>query len=602
MTTITPVTESAHFRAVELFPPVGLDVERRPDGVILLRSTTPGMPVPVTFAAGFAERAVSHAGQTLIAERNAGGEWARTTYEQAYDQALRIAGWLLDQDHPDERVMIVTENSVAHALMFFGAAVAGVPLCAVSAQHVLVAPERLAHAVDVVRPTIVFAEQATSIADTLASVLPPGTTVVSTDGAGTVTWEQVLAHDPLPDAEAHIAALDPHAPFRFMFTSGSTGMPKAVVHTNFGWCRLFSGANALLAKVSGWDERTLDWMPWSHVAGFSVLIGSVLNGGEYYVDDGRPTPELFGRTLRNLAEVQPLFFANVPAAFNMLCDALDADEALCARFFEHLQLCLYGGAGLTQPVYDRFQQLAEHTVGERIMFTTGYGCTESTAGCMSITWPTTQVGVGLPCPGLTVKLLPLDDDRFEARFHADFVLSGYLDNPEATARAFDEEGFYRSGDALRWIDPDRPELGLVFAGRLAEEFKLSTGTFVRGGFVHDALLAATSPVVAEAVLCGEDHTEVGALVWLNPAGCSAELGSSYSTDDALDWIVDRVRQMPGAGSAGRVARLAVLTDPPDIAKGERSDKGTINQAMARRNRSADIDALYAAAPHVRVVS
>ncbi|MBN9619351.1 MAG: AMP-binding protein, partial [Actinobacteria bacterium] len=464
-----PVTP--RFRAVDLFPPVGLEVEQRADGAVILQSTTPPAPAPATFAAGLLEKARSQPGRTLIAARDDSGEWARTSYAAAYEQATRIAGWLLDRHRTDERIaderiMVVTGNSVAQALLGFGAAVAGVPVCPVSAQYALMAPERLAHAVGLVRPTIVFAERADPIRDVLSRVLPPTVTVVSVDTGGSVPFAGLLAHEPLPDADAHVAGLDPHAPFRYMFTSGSTGLPKAVVHSNHMWCRLFAGANALLSRASGWGERTLDWMPWSHVAGMSVLFGSVLNGGEYYIDEGRPTPELFPTTLRNLAEVQPLFFANVPYAFGMLCDALETDPQLCARFFEHLQLCLYGGAGLAQPVYDRFQALAERTIGERIMFTTGYGCTEATAGVMSITWPTTQVGVGLPVPGLDVKLVPLDGERYEARFRGEVLMPGYLDNPEATARAFDEEGFYRTGDALRWIDPASPELGLVFAGRL----------------------------------------------------------------------------------------------------------------------------------------
>ncbi|MGN6609714.1 MAG: AMP-binding protein [Jatrophihabitans sp.] len=588
------------FRAVELFPPVGLEVDPpRPDGTVLLRCTTPPGSAPRTLAAGLLERSRSHGDRTLIAARDETGTWQHTTYASAYDQATRIAGWLHGRGRADERIMIVTGNSVAHALLTFGAAVAGVPVCPVSAQYAVGAPERLAHAVGLVRPTIVFAEEVEPLRAVLDAVLPAGTTVLSRSG-GTVDWADVVAHAPLAEAEAHIAALDAHAPTRFMFTSGSTGLPKAVVHTNHMWMRLFAGANALLSQVSGWGERTLDWMPWSHVAGLSVLLGSVLNGGSFYLDEGRPLPGMFDATLRNLAEVQPLFFANVPAAFAMLCDALEADDELCARFFEHLQLCLYGGAGLAQPVYDRFQALAERSVGERIMFTTGYGCTESTAGVMSITWPTTQVGVGLPCPGLEVKLVPLGDDRYEARFRAEFTTPGYLDNPEATARAFDDEGFYRTGDALRWLDPATPERGLVFAGRLVEEFKLSTGTFVQGGAVHDAVLAATSPVVAELVLCGEGEAELGALFWLNPAGCAAVLGEGYGEADASDWIATRLASV-GRGSADRIARFSLLVTPPDVAAGERSDKGSINQELARRNRAADVEALYADGPGVRIV-
>jgi len=288
-----------------------------------------------------------------------------------------------------------------------------------------------------------------------------------------------------------------------------------------------------------------------------------------------------------------------------LCDALEADPTLRGRFFEHLQLCLYGGAGLPQPIYDRFQAMAEQTIGERVMFTTGYGCTEATSGVMSITWPTTQVGVGLPLPGLEVKLVPLGDERspggrFEVRFRGDVVTPGYLDDPAASANAFDDEGFYRTGDAVTWLDEIRPELGLAFAGRLAEEFKLTTGTFVRGGAVRAELVAATSPVVSDAVLCGEGHAEVGALLWLNPAGCLATLGDGWSADDASDWIAARLHAAD-SGSAEHVSRFAVLTTPPDVAAGELSDKGTVNQSLARRNRAGDVANLYATGPGVVVI-
>jgi feruloyl-CoA synthase len=317
----------------------------------------------------------------------------------------------------------------------------------------------------------------------------------------------------------------------------------------------------------------------------------VLNGGSFYLDDGRPTPDLFTRTLRNVAEVKPRFFANVPYAFGMLCDALEADAALRDAFFDQLQLCLYGGAGLPQPVYDRFQAMAEASVGERIMFTTGYGCTEATAGVMTITWPTTDVGVGLPVPGVETKLVPLGDGRYEVRFRGHCVMPGYLDDPAATARVFDDAGFYRTGDTLRFVEQGRPERGLLFAGRLAEEFKLSTGTFVRGGAVREALVALTSPVVGDAVLCGENRDEIGALVWLNPAGVAATLGADADEDAVLDWIADRLGAQQG-GAAERVQRVAVLRTPPDSDAGEVSDKGSINQAIARVRRAADIDRLY----------
>jgi feruloyl-CoA synthase len=593
------------FRAVELFPDVALQVDPRPDGTLVISSGTPRPEVPPTIAAALARHAATIGDRTLVAERDTGGTWQHLSYGRAFELAQRVAGWLLERGGAD-RIMIVTGNSTAHAVLALGAAVAGVPICPVSAQYALSTGggrSRLEHLIGIVRPTIVFAEQVEPIAAALRDVLAADTTLVCADPVhwpGAVAWSSVHEHAPVTNVHAHIAALDPEAPLRFMATSGSTGRPKVVVQNNRMWCGLFAGANAALSRASGWGVRTLDWMPWSHVAGASVFTGSLLNGGSFYLDDGRPTPELFGRTLRNLADVQPLFFANVPYAFGLLCDALEADAGLRARFFEHLQLCLYGGAGLPQPVYDRFQAMAEATIGERVMFTTGYGCTEATAGVMSITWPTTQVGVGLPLPGVEVKLVPIDADRFEARFRGACVMPGYLDNPAANAAAFDDEGFYRTGDTLSWIDPAAPGLGLAFAGRLAEEFKLTTGTFVRGGTVRAELVATTSPVVVDAVICGEGYGELGALVWLNPAGVAATLGPSADTEAVLDWLAERLAGDERASSE-RIARIAVLASPPDLDAGELSDKGSINQALARRHRRADIERLYSSGPGVRII-
>ncbi len=610
------MTSTPKFRAADLFPKTRVDIESRADGTLLVRTDPVDEVIPRSLASVLVERAAQFGDKTFLAARGADGEWERLTYAEVRATADRIAGWFAARDLGDNpSVLIVTGNSLAHGLLIYGTAAAAVPVCPVSVQYAASTTghyERLEHVISVVRPTMVFAEKVGPIAAALRQVLPADITLICTDPEnwpGSVDWADVIGHDPVADPDAAIAAIEPSTPLRYMLTSGSTGLPKIVVQTNKMWCSLFAGANSVLAEVSGWRERTLDWMPWSHVAGLSVLTGALINGGSFYIDEGRPTPELFGNTLRNLAEVQPRFFANVPYAFGLLCDALEADPVLRERFFEHLQLCLFGGAGLPQPIYDRFQMMAEEVIGERVMFTTGYGSTETTAGVMAVSWPTTKVGVGLPLPGIELKLVPLDDERYEVRFRADCVMSSYLNNPEASAKVFDDEGFYRSGDAISFEEPGTPELGFVFAGRLAEEFKLLNGTFVAGGRLRADLVAATSPVVVEALICGEGRNDVGVLVWVNPAGIAATLGIEGSLAElavaapVLDWIGARIAAYNGtlAGQSARVKRFAILTDPPNVDAGEVSEKASINQSIALKRRAASVDALYADGPGVRVI-
>lgn len=613
MTVNTAPASSAEprFRATHLFPPRSLTVTTNDDGSILLSSGPGPTEMPLTIAGLVAERATQLGDKSFIAERGSDGEWHHTSFAEFKRQTDAVGAWLRARGRADERILIVTGNSLPHAVLAYGAAAGEVPVCPVSAQYALSptgAYGRLEHVVKLLKPTLVFAERVGPIVAALEKVLPHGVEVIATDPEawpGAIGWEHVLA-TPVPhDFASTIAAIDPQAPWRYMLTSGSTGLPKLVVQSNRMWTALVDSATKVIGEASGWSVRTLDWMPWSHVSGASVLVGALGNGGTFYLDDGRPTPELFPKTLRNLAEVRPLFFANVPYAFGMLCDGLEADPALREAFFSELQLCLYGGAGLAQPVYDRFQRMAEETIGERIMFTTGYGCTESTAGVMSISWPTTKVGVGLPLPGVDVKLVPLDGERFEARFRGECVMAGYLDNPEANAKVFDEEGFYCTGDALAFVDPDDPREGFVFAGRLAEEFKLSTGTFVPGGRLHNEVLAATSPVTLENLVCGEGRDELGLLLWLNPAGVAAVLGvegtpTELAHDDrVIAWLAQRLEALSESsehGSAGRFRRFAILTEPPDVDAGEMSDKGSINQSISLRRRQSDVEALYAGAP------
>ena len=318
-------------------------------------------------------------------------------------------------------------------------------------------------------------------------------------------------------------------------------------------------------------------------------MGVLTSGGTLYIDGGRPIPGRFAESIQNLKEIAPAFYVNVPLGYSLLADALDADAELRARFFGGVRLALYGGAGLPQALYDRLQQMAVATVGERIFFTTGYGATETASGCMAIYFPTEEVGIGLPMPGLTLKLVPTGA-RYEVRLRGPMITPGYLANPEANKGIFDDERFYRTGDTAQFHDPNDIGKGLKFAGRLAEEFKLASGSWVSGGRLREQLLEACAPLLSDLLVCGENHEYLAVLAWRSTAG-----------RDAGDSIQQQIVQTlhcfnAGRGTSERIERLRLLDEAPSVDAHEVSDKGTINQRVALARRAADVALLYAATP------
>ncbi len=375
----------------------------------------------------------------------------------------------------------------------------GVPVCPVSANYSLMPGDfgRLRHVVQLVKPAVVFAEQTGLFNRALETVDFGDAIVVTADPSAlarpAVAYADVLATTVTPAVEQAIAAIDPDAHSLYMLTSGSTSMPKAVVQTQRMVTANVAQARQVLAQTAGWTETMLDWLPWSHVSGACNQFATLCSGGRFYIDAGRPMPGLFEESLRNIKEIPPSFHINVPFGYAMLADALEQDAELRTQFFRNLRLALYGGAGLPQALYERFQRLAVETIGERIFFTTGYGATETTSGCMSIYFPTEEVGIGLPMPGMTLKLVP-NGPRYEVRVRGQIVTPGYLSNPEVNRGIFDEEGFYRTGDTAQLHDPADIQKGLRFAGRLAEDFKLSTGSWVAAGKLRAEFLEAFSPL------------------------------------------------------------------------------------------------------------
>lgn len=611
-----PVPDPVPFRPVDLLP-VDLAVERRDDGSIVLRSRHPLRAIGETMPAILARQGALGDKPYIAQRQGPDRAWRFQTYAETKARADAIAQWLLDRRiEPGRPVLILSGNSIAHATLRFGAFAAGVPVCPVSVNYGLMGGDygRLRHVVELVRPAVVFIENAKPFLGALTTVDWGDAAIVTAapvEGMPPHTrWEDVLATPVTQAVAASIARVTLDTPAAYMLTSGSTGRPKAVVQTHRMINTNLAQAIQTLGAAAGWDEVMMDWLPWSHVSGAFAPYSVMVLGGLLYIDEGKPLPGLFEESLRNLREVPIRYYVNVPAGYAMLVDALEADEALRRTFFKELRLMLYGGAGLPQPVLDRLQAMAVRTVGHRILMTTGYGATETTSGCLSIHWETDQVGIGLPMPGTVVKLVPYDH-RYEVRIAGPNIFAGYLNQPEKNAGLFDAEGFYGVGDLALFQDPGDPSKGLAFAGRMAEEFKLGTGSWVSGGDLRAALVRALSPLVADLVVCGDGRDHVCILAWPNLVALRRELGLPADAPPAavLDdprvaaWIAERLARHNAAnpGLSTAVRRCRVLTRPPDPNAHELSDKGSVNRAAILANRAADVDALYADPPGPGVI-
>ena len=614
-------THAVPCRDVE-FMPVRIRKETADDGTIYLRCEETLCDFDANFIRVILNRAAAEGDKTMYAQRTIEadgnrGDWRHQSFAEARSDIESIGQWFHDQGlSTGDSLLIVSGNSIAHAMMRFGAMAAGVASCPVSVNYSLMGGgyERLKYVVDMVKPKVIFAESGGPFDPALAALDLTDRIVVTRIPEAlsmpSVSYDdvcRVAATDAIRD---RIEKADPDAPAAYMLTSGSTGMPKAVIQTmRMLSTNLHQGYQAI-GRASGWDDVMVDWLPWNHVSGCSHLYAAAVFGGTLYIDGGKPAPGLFDETIRNLKEISVPYFCNVPAGFAMLVDALEADEALRRTFFKKLRLLLYGGAALPQAVYDRLQTLAVDTVGRRITLTSGYGATETTSGCMAIYFETEKVGVGLPCPGVEVKLVP-QGDRYDCRLRGDNVMRGYLDDPEKTAQAFDEENFYKTGDAVRFHDEDDVAQGLYFAGRLAEEFKLGTGTWVYGGQVRARLIEALAPAITDLILCGVGRDSLAVLGVPSLAGLkdiaaapNLSLSELVGHADVRNFVGKALAAYNAANksSSTAVTRFAFLKEPPNPAKHEVSDKGTINQLIASENRADEIDALYAEPPadHVMI--
>ncbi|MDA9467881.1 AMP-binding protein [Bradyrhizobium sp. CCBAU 53415] len=597
-----------------------IDVERRGDGTVVLKSRIPLQPYEKHIPASLAKWAKEAPERTWLAQRGGPNrEWRKVSYGEAKRTVDALTQGLLNLGLAGRPVAILSGNSIEHALMTQAAMQALSPAAPVSPAYSLMSHDhvKLKYLFDLIQPAVVMVQDGPTFEKALNALDLSGVTVVHVarpcDDIKSVSFAELAATPATANVEASIAQVVPQTVGKLLFTSGSTGMPKAVINTQEMMC-----ANAaMMMQVrprapSGPISTMLDWMPWNHTMGGNAAFHPILvDGGTLYIDDGRPMPGQFDETLRNLREISPTYYANVPAGYAALAAAMEKDDALCRSFFKNLSIMAYGGARLPDDLYERMQALAVKTTGERIVFYTGWGSTETAPTSTGTYWDTERVGlIGLPFPGVELKMVPCGS-KYELRLRGVNVTPGYFGQPELTRKMFDEEGFYCIGDAGIFVDDSDPVQGIIFAGRVVEDFKLTTGTFVHVGSLRTDTIAAATPVVHDALVAGQDRACIGLLAWPNLHACRQLVGNpDLSFAEAVKHpeviacfrrgLEAHNRECEGASSR-IIARAMLMVEPPSIDGNELTDKGYINQRAGLERRAALVERLYADTPDQDVI-
>jgi feruloyl-CoA synthase len=598
------------------FPPADVETWHTSDGGLVVRPKHPLGSYPDKLTERLDYWAAHAPDRVFLGERTPTGEWRTATYAQMRASARNVAQALLHRPLSAERpIAILSGNDIEHAALALGAMYAGIPFAPISPAYSLVSSDfgKLRLIFDILTPGLVFVSDGAPFRKALEAMLPPDAElVISGDPAGlrATPFSVLETTTPATSAvdRAH-AAVGPDTIAKFLFTSGSTGTPKGVINTQRMLCSNQEIVRTMLPFVVDDPPILCDWLPWNHTFAGNHDFGLVLyNGGSYYIDDGRPVSGAIEKTIRNLDEVQPTIFLNVPRGFEMVLPFLRERREFRDRFFKKLRLMYYAGAGLSQPVWDELQELAVESCGERILMYTGLGSTETGPAAMFPYWEEDRAGhVGLPAPGVELKLVKAGQ-KSEARLRGPSITPGYWRQPELTRAVFDEEGFYCLGDALLFVDPADPGKGFIFDGRIAEDFKLATGTWVSVGPMRARFLSHCAPFLRDIVFAGHDGPYVAALIFPNVEACRALVPGGSDADVARN---ERVRAKfhhllkelaaTGTGSSNRVMRAMLMEEPPSIDKHEVTDKGSFNQRAVLTNRAALVEELYAAEPSARVI-
>ena len=602
------------------FAPARVDARREADGSLLLTSPEPLGPYHRSVDDMLQHWAEAAPERVFLAERDSAGNWRKLTYRDAAAKAASIGQALLDRGlRPDRPVMILSGNAIDHALIMLGGFKAGVPVVPVSPAYSLMSSDfaKLKHIFDLVRPGLIYVSAGAPFQAALQALPLDGVELVSSAAGASAlrftAFDALLATNPGEALRAASAAVGPDTVAKILFTSGSTGLPKGVINTQRMLC---ANQQMILQCWPFLDEAPpvlLDWLPWNHTFGGNHNLSLVLrHGGTMYIDGGKPAPGSIELTVANLREISPTIYFNVPAGYAMLLPYLERDPNLARAFFKNLRLIFYAAAALPQDLWQRLEELSIATLGHRVVLTSAWGSTETAPLAACAHFEMERAGViGIPVAGVAIKLVPTGS-KLELRVKGPNVTPGYFKRPDLTADAFDTEGFYRIGDAGKLADPDDPAKGILFDGRIAEDFKLSTGTWVHVGGLRIAALAAASPLLQDAVVCGHDREQVGILAWPNIAACKEVCPHAAHHQTPAELIrcpelLAAVRRgiaaynQQNSGSSTRIGRLLLMAEPPSIDANEITDKGYINQRAALERRRPLVGQLFADQPAAEVI-
>jgi feruloyl-CoA synthase len=586
-------------------------LNRKTDGTIVLRSPQPLDAYPQKLTERLEHWAKATPNRVFLAQRAADGSWRKVTYAEALSQVRSIAQSLLTRRLSAERpIAVLSGNDIEHALLGMAAMTIGVPYAPISVPYSLMSSDfgKLRSIIEILTPGLVFVSDGKPFARAIDAAVPIGIEIVVTanplGGRPSTLFADLVVSEPTEAVGAAHAKVGPDTIAKILFTSGSTGNPKGVINTQGMLCANQAQIRAGLAFVGDEPPVIVDWLPWNHTFGSNHNFNLVLdNGGSLYIDEGKPLPGAIAATAKNLKEIAPTIYFNVPKGFEALLPHLRADADLRKNFFSRLKVLFYAGAGLQQYVWDELQEMSVATCGERVIFISSIGSTETSPLAIACNWDFPRPGnIGLPAPGVELKLVP-NEGKLEVRLKGPNITPGYWRRPDLTKEAFDADGYYKIGDALKFVDPTDPTQGLLFDGRLAEDFKLLSGTWVSAGALRAQFVDHCAPLVRDAVIAGADRDDIAVLVFPDVEACRKLAGLAADAAPAAVLSDPKLRAefktrlntlaRQSTGSSTRICRLILMAEPPSLDAGEATDKGSINQRAVLTRRAVLVNELYA---------